>query len=441
MILLSHPTSNLNSSAAARGLYKHGLLTAYYTCISWNPDTLLAQCLPGQLTRWLNRRKQIAIPAELIKTRPLREYIRNFCELTGIYGTGTREDAFFSTERIYCDLDRHIARQLKKYPNLRGVYAYDDGALAHFRQAQKMGLQRIYDLPIGHWRVLKEITIEESEAQPAWRGTMKSLTDSAAKYERKDAEIELADVVIAASTFTRQTLQRFPMTKQVIVVPYGMPEVTAPPRPATNPDNPLRVLFVGALTQRKGISYLFDAMKMLGKAATLTVIGRRDGQAKALDEACARHRWLETLSNPEVLQEMQQHDVLAFPSLFEGFGLVIGEALSQGLPVITTANTGAPDILRDGVEGFIIPIRSAQAIADKLQLLHGDRELLKHMSDSARARAKRETWDLYEDRVAQAAAEALGIASLPGSTQQVNGTAGGVVLGQEFIRRGIQTRR
>jgi hypothetical protein len=93
------------------------------------------------------------------------------------------------------------------------------------------------------------------------------------------------------------------------------------------------------------------------------------------------------------------------------------------------------------VEGFIIPIRSAQAIADKLQLLHGDRELLKHMSDSARARAKRETWDLYEDRVAQAAAEALGIASLPGSTQQVNGTAGGVVLGQEFIRRGIQTRR
>ena len=443
MILLSHPTSNINAAATARGLYKNQLLSAYYTCISWDPNGPLAQALPKPLTRWLDRRKQIDVPSTLIKTRPFRELMRILCERTGFYGETVPEDAYFSTEQIYYDLDRHISRQLHKFPGLRGVYAYDDGALAQFQQAGKMGLARIYDLPIGHWRALKKISLEESEAQPEWAGTMKALTDTDGKHERKDAEIELADLVLVASTFTRQTLEMFPRQKNTVVVPYGMPAVTAPPRALTSSHSPLRVLFVGSLTQRKGLSYLLDTVKRMGNAATLTLIGTRGGSAKALDDACSQHRWLERLPHQEILAEMQRHDVFVFPSLFEGFGLVIGEALSQGLPVITTPHTGAPDIMHDGVEGFIVPIRSAEAIAAKLQLLYQDRELLKHMSDAARATAMETSWDLYENRVAQAVSSAIAAHPVPTSTDQVDtaATTSHTPLGQEFSSCRVNARR
>jgi glycosyltransferase involved in cell wall biosynthesis len=133
--------------------------------------------------------------------------------------------------------------------------------------------------------------------------------------------------------------------------------------------------------------------------------------------------------------------VFVFPSLFEGFGLTIGEALSQGMPVITTPNTGAPDIIQEGVEGFILPIRSVEAIAEKLQLLHNDRELLKYMSDAALAGAKRTSWDQYGDAIAEAVSETTGMPYVPCSGKQIDSSAAGLGLGQKLIHRGIHARR
>ncbi len=99
--------------------------------------------------------------------------------------------------------------------------------------------------------------------------------------------------------------------------------------------------------------------------------------------------------------------MLVFPSLFEGFGLVIGEAMSRGLPVITTAHTGGPDILRDGQDGFIVPIRDPEAIAARLLELHRDRELLRMMSESARELAGQLSWQSYQDGTVDAVREAL----------------------------------
>ena len=98
-----------------------------------------------------------------------------------------------------------------------------------------------------------------------------------------------------------------------------------------------------------------------------------------------------------------------FPSLFEGLALVTGEAISQGLPVITTPNSGGTDILRDGVDGFIVPIRDPEAITQRLLELHEDRALLKQMSDSARERAAQLDWRGCKDRTVEAVRTALGL--------------------------------
>jgi alpha-maltose-1-phosphate synthase len=408
MVIVSHPTGNANVTAVVSALYEAELLTAFYTCILWRPESAWARLVPGSLRAMLQRRARVQLPAELVRTRPARELMRNLLIRAGKKRLIASETNPFSIDGVYRDLDAYVARNLGKYPEVRAVYAYEDGALHQFREAHKRGIHCIYDLPIGYWRANREISIAESELQPAWKGTLNALADSQDKFERKDEEIALADTILVASSYTRSTLELFPGERKLaVVIPYGTPSPIPTEREDTSKSNPLRVLYVGSLTQRKGISYLFSAVEALGPAVTLTIVGRKVGSSKALDKACETHRWLESLSHSEILALMRQHDVLVFPSLFEGFGLVIGEALSQGLPVITTANTGGPDILRDGQDGFIVPIRDSEAIAQRLLQLHQDRQLLKHMSDSARERAAQLHWQSYQDGTIAAVQEAL----------------------------------
>jgi alpha-maltose-1-phosphate synthase len=396
-VIVSHPTGNANVSAVVSALYDDNLLAAYYTCIAWRPESALARLVPGSVRSVLERRARVQLPRELIHTRPMRELMRNVLMRAGKKNWIADATHPFSIDGVYRDLDNHVAENLHKYRGLRAVYAYEDGALVQFRVALPLSLHRIYDLPIGYWRANRKISAEEAELQPGWKGTLKALADDDRKCALKDEELELADTVIVPSTFVRDTLEMFPGEKKKVVVnPFGVPAEIAGPRARTDASQPLRVLFVGSLSQRKGISYLFDAIEKGGAAVTLTVIGRKVGESRLLDEYCAKHRWLSSLSHAEILAEMRRHDVFVFPSLFEGMALVLGEAISQGLPVITTPNSGGADILRDGVDGYIVPIRDADAIAARLLELYADRERLQRMSDAARERAGQLTWDVYK---------------------------------------------
>ena len=132
---------------------------------------------------------------------------------------------------------------------------------------------------------------------------------------------------------------------------------------------------------------------MIGRPATL--------ECPALDRVMRAHRWLPPVPHSRVLELMAEHDVLVLPSLAEGFGLVITEALSRGLPVITTPYTCGPDLMTDGEEGFIVPIRDPEAIADRLTRLAEHRDLLHAMSEAALETARRNAWSHYEERIIQ----------------------------------------
>jgi glycosyltransferase involved in cell wall biosynthesis len=170
----------------------------------------------------------------------------------------------------------------------------------------------------------------------------------------------------------------------------------------------LRALFVGSLGQRKGLSYLFRAVDSMSPAVELTMIGARPfSPCPALDRALAGVRWISSCSHQDVLTEMAAHDVLVFPSLFEGFGLVLLEAMAMGLPVITTAHTAGPDLITEGIEGFIVPIRSPGAIAEKLDLLRREPDLRATMGEQARQRAREFTWEQYGRSVAERVSSTL----------------------------------
>jgi alpha-maltose-1-phosphate synthase len=409
MLIFTHPTGNANVRHAALGLFRAGLLEEFWTCLNFHAPALLERLLPGRIVGQLHRR---AYPPELsaaIHTRPFHEVIRLFAPKLGFPGLVAHETGPFSVDAVYRALDRAVARRLRR-GKFRAVYAYEDGAQFSFLEARRRGLCTLYDLPIGYWRAARTLLLEEAEREPEWAATLTGNRDSAAKTERKDAELALADVVFVASSFTRRTLGEAADFKgTVVVVPYGAPSFT-PVIPAASPGpaKKLRVLFVGSLGQRKGLSYLFAACRQVSSAVTLTVIGQKPLEpCPVLDRELGAVRWIPSCPHQQILAEMAAHDVFVFPSLFEGFGLVLLEALAMGLPVITTPHTAGPDLIHEGVEGFIVPIRDSTAIARCLELLHRDPARRAEMSQRARERAREFSWANYEETLAACVGQAL----------------------------------
>jgi starch synthase len=131
------------------------------------------------------------------------------------------------------------------------------------------------------------------------------------------------------------------------------------------------------------------------------VIGRFAGEPPpVLQDHLRACTYIPSLPHAEILRQMREHDLFIFPSLFEGFGLVLLEAMSQGLPCITTPNTAGPDVIDQGRDGFIVPIRNTEAIVAAVQTVLDDPALLVEMKKAALAKAAKLNWDLYQTRLA-----------------------------------------
>ncbi len=399
-VLLVHPTGNLASRNVALALAGADLLAEFCTAVSWNSGGALSRVLPRSLQAELQRRSFADELRPFLHTWPYREAGRLLATRLRWRSALAHETGPFCVDAVYRSLDRYAARRARRSTTLTAVYAYEDGAHELFRAASRAGIARYYDQPIGHWRAARAILAEEAERLPEWAATITGLRDSAEKLARKDAELRLADRILVASTFTRRTLEGVDTGRaRIDLVPYGAPPVIRPARRATG--SRMRVLFVGSLSQRKGIAYVFEAVRRLGVQVELTLIGRPPAPCPALERELGRHRWLESLPHAHLLEEMAAHDVLLFPSLFEGFGLVILEAMSRGLPVIATPHTAAPDILQDGVDGYIVPVRDVDAIVDRCERLRSDHGLHEAMRDAALATAERWTWARYQQSIVE----------------------------------------
>ena len=407
MIAISHPTGNANVRNALRALQEAEMLEAFVTTIAAYPDNLFGRLASTRIGAEFSRRGYNPALAPLTRQYPTRELLRLTFNKAGINNLTRHEEGPFCIDKVYRHLDKSMAKRLRqRSPSLQAVYCYEDGALESFSAARDLDLTTIYDLPIGYWRAGRRLQSEEAELQPEWASTMPALIDSNAKLSRKDEELRLADHVLVASQFTADTLKEAPFNIPApSIIPYGCPPVRMQSEENVrhSQSSKLRVLFVGGLSQRKGLSYLFEAVEQLSTACELTVIGRRPTvSCQPLDAALSRHNWIESLPHNQILEQMRSHDVLVFPSLFEGFGLVVTEALSQGIPVITTPNTCGPDVLTDGEDGFIVPIRDADAIKERLELLHRDREKLAAMKGAALRKATVMTWQNYRQALADA---------------------------------------
>ncbi len=407
-LVFSHPTGNANVRAAAAGLAQTGQLAAFHTAIAAFPGSWLDRLgAAGPLTA-LRRRRFDAQLAPLTHTWPWREAGRMLADRAGLATLIRPEAGFFSLDAVYQSLDRRVATSLPRAARqgAGGVYAYEDGAADAFLAAKALGMKCFYDLPIGYWRAARRLLAPERERWPEWAPTLAGFGDSDAKLARKDEELRLADRIFVASRFTAATLRDYPgPLAPVEIIPYGFPPVGGA-RARGGPGNrPLKLLFVGSLSQRKGVANLFAAAAALAPRVELTVVGQKaGGPCPALDAALARHRWIPSLPHADVLRLMRAHDVLAFPSLFEGFGLVITEAMSQGTPVITTDRTAGPDLIEHGHSGWLVEAGSTEALQAAIaELLHRPAAVAR-AGAAAQEAARRRPWAAYGQELADALA-------------------------------------
>ena len=207
---------------------------------------------------------------------------------------------------------------------------------------------------------------------------------------RRVKEYERADAIICASRFSKASFidEGIP-GERVFIVPYGMPLPGTATRQPRN-QKPFRVLYVGQISVRKGVRYLFEAFQQLQHPAKeLWIVGPQAKQTGIEGVTPPEQtRFLGALKGDALAQAYQNSSVLVLPSVEDGFGLVLGEALSFGLPVITTVNSGGADLFQDGREGFTVPIRDPRAIAEKLQVLADDPSRYEAMSVAAQICAK-----------------------------------------------------
>ncbi len=414
---LVHPTGNQFVRHLLAGLEASGRLGTYHTTLGF-PASTWTRHLPNPIRAECVRRTY-PLPPDKLRARPLREIARLAGQKLRWSSLIRHEVGWASVDQVYQDLDRAVARDIDFRglgSAVRGVYGYEDGCLETFRAARKKGLKCFYDLPIAYWETVRKLLEEERERLPEWEPTLVGTRDSREKLLRKTEELDLADVVICPSLFVLDSLPASVRTeKHCLVAVFGSPPRSPDAAQRASKSEKLRVLFAGSLTQRKGLADVFTAMKLLKRHdVELIVMGSPIAPMEFYRSQYRDFTYMSTRPHHEVLKLMQSCDVLVLPSIVEGRALVQQEALANGLPLIVTKNTGGEDLIVPGETGFLVPIRSPEAIAEKIAWLADHRERLPDMRHAAIRQADEYPWQRYTDRIEAAIASSLTGVAQPG---------------------------
>lgn len=297
-----------------------------------------------------------------------------------------------------------------------GFYGFSGDCLEQIAAAREAGLWTTVEQIIAPRGVLDTLMEEEESTFPEWRFEQEHDRFAHAFAQRERAEWDLADLVVCGSEFVRRGVTETTGGRvRCVVVPYGVDRRFA--LPARNPrKGPLRVLTVGAADLRKGTPYVLAAARQLAGKATFRLVGFCNVPEQVRRTLADTLELTGVVPRAEILKHYEWADVFLLPSLCEGSATVVYEALAAGLPVVTTENTGT--VVRDGEEGFIVPIRDPDAIVTALERLDDDRDMLAEMSHRASRRAAAFDLQHYGARLRQALAEARDVHRHAGSPER-----------------------
>jgi starch synthase len=232
-------------------------------------------------------------------------------------------------------------------------------------KAQGRGATYICDRGSSHIRYQSNILQEEYKR---WGCPLEA--GASPQIEREEAEYEAADYVLVPSEFSRRSFLEMGVPEKKLFKAVLAADTTRFYPVATPPVNDFTVLYVGQISFRKGLPYLLEAFARLRHPRKkLRLIGQVEQRMRNYLKTAPLERVIFEGSKAidEIRMAMSISNVLVLPSIEDGFGMVMAEAMACGTPVISTVNTGGFDLYSDRKEGFIVPIRDATAIYSALQ--------------------------------------------------------------------------
>jgi glycosyltransferase involved in cell wall biosynthesis len=399
-VLVSHPHAAAVSCAVSIALAHAGRLAGFFTGVAVREEGwggAVARRLAAKRPVVANRVLTGIPPGRLRSLLPVELGARAAASVVNRLGVGIK-----AYDIIFAAHDETVARlPWPKETSL--IYAYEDGALRTFERAARRDIGRLWDLPLPHYLAIEEIWNEQMRRWPdAIAGA--PLSEPLRKRRRKDAELRLATKVMAASAFTGRSLERLDLRIPLVVVPYAFP-VDAFTARTERPSGPFTVLAVGSHDLRKGTPYLLEAWKRAAiPDAELHLVGPLRLASQFVNRYAGTFRHWPHVPKSQLGARYAAADVLAFPTLGDGFGLVIQEAMCCGTPVITTECGGGPECITDGVDGWLIPSRDIDALVERLRACAADRDAAFAVGRAARKRAERWTSSEFGGALLQALA-------------------------------------
>lgn len=320
------------------------------------------------------------------------------------------ETAMFRRDERF---DRWVA---EKYASKAQVlWGFQGSCLESLRAVRQAGGIAVCEFATAHVTAAIRILNQEAEKHPEWAGTISNFHFPDWYQERLEGEPAAADWCIAASGFTRDSLVEVGVSQdriQILPLAADIDQFEFAPR---SDSGPLKVLFVGGIGQRKGMKYLFQAMEQLDSAEVqLSLLGPLPPDETALKSNQHLFEYLGRTDQAGVAEVMKQHDVLVLPSVFEGFGLVIVEAMATGMPVIASTHSCGPEVIREGVDGFVLAPDDVAGLAEKMNYLAANKKSLPEMGRNAFERSKEFSWRQHRDRLAVVLNE-MGLSAAVGS--------------------------
>ena len=290
--------------------------------------------------------------------------------------------------------DRRVAKRLPESFDV--FHGWNSHCLLCLGRARERGAVTFVERASAHSAVQARLLDEEHE-----RFGLPRPAQMPRLVERCVAEFEAADYVRIPSSFVRRTFidEGFPEEK-LVQGPFGVDLERFAPAP--EPER-FTVLFVGDVGLRKGALDLLEAWARLRLDGRLVLQGWVDDAVARLVADYRRRCGFETPGfSRDVATAYAASSVLVLPSIEDGHPLVVLEAMASGRPVIVSENTGTRDAVRDGTDGFIVPIRAPDAIAEKLQWLHDHPAERAAMGRAAREQALNYPWTRYGDELVAA---------------------------------------
>ncbi len=294
--------------------------------------------------------------------------------------------------------DRLVALNLKAPKDKWIFHGFSGFSKNAMKKAKKLGAVTVIERGCPHIDFQRELIAEEKSRLLR----KKVLPDNKPTYDQMKEEYKLADYIFVPSRYSQRSfLERGFSESKVIRIPLCNEKATFPP-PEPKKLDKFTVFCVGGHFYRKGISYLLNAWKELGlKDAELLLrsdVPKEFPQLMNIPGVV----YLRPLSGEEIIPWYQKAHIFVLPSIDEGFGMVTVEALAAGLPVVVTKNVGSSDIVDDGKEGFIVPIRDSEALKEKILFFYNNPEKIKEMSKAALEKAKEYSREKFTERMIEA---------------------------------------